>query len=111
MNVENQRLKEMLSQVSNNYSVLHNHLVTLMQQQQTRGADSAQENEVTTTTTPKKEDKFNLGNTLLLSLYHNCVCVQNNSFNFIGIMVRLLKLNLKRENLRLAGHKWYQYSL
>lgn len=54
MNIENQRLKDMLGQVSNNYSVLHNHLVTLMQQQQTHGADSAQENEVTTTTTPNK---------------------------------------------------------
>ena len=54
MNIENQRLKDMLGQVSNNYSVLHNHLVTLMQQQQTHGADSAQENEVTTTTTPNE---------------------------------------------------------
>ena len=54
MNIENQRLKDMLGQVSNNYSVLHHHLVALMQQQQTHGADSAQENEVTTTTTPNK---------------------------------------------------------
>nr|POE95029.1 wrky transcription factor 6 [Quercus suber] len=45
MNMENQRLKDMLGQVSNNYSVLHSHLVALMQQQQTHGADSAQENE------------------------------------------------------------------
>ncbi|KAH7838785.1 hypothetical protein Vadar_031170 [Vaccinium darrowii] len=34
MNVENQRLKGMLSQVSNNYSALQIHLMTLMQQQQ-----------------------------------------------------------------------------
>lgn len=46
MNSENQRLKEMLSQVSNNYNVLHMHLVGLMQQQQNHGADSAQEHEV-----------------------------------------------------------------
>ncbi|KAG4177967.1 hypothetical protein ERO13_A10G012000v2 [Gossypium hirsutum] len=34
MNAENQKLKDMLSHVSNNYSALHMHLVTLMQQQQ-----------------------------------------------------------------------------
>ncbi|KAG8385765.1 hypothetical protein BUALT_Bualt03G0079300 [Buddleja alternifolia] len=34
MNTENQRLKGMLTQVSNNYSTLQMHLVTLMQQQQ-----------------------------------------------------------------------------
>lgn len=34
MNTENQRLKGMLSQVSNNYSALQMHLVTLMQHQQ-----------------------------------------------------------------------------
>ncbi|KAI8000771.1 WRKY transcription factor 6 [Camellia lanceoleosa] len=34
MNAENQRLRGMLSQVSNNYSALQLHLVTLMQQQQ-----------------------------------------------------------------------------
>ncbi|OIT28936.1 PREDICTED: probable WRKY transcription factor 31 [Nicotiana attenuata] len=34
MNAENQRLREMLTQVSNNYTALQMHLVTLMQQQQ-----------------------------------------------------------------------------
>lgn len=34
MNAENQRLRGMLSQVSNNYTALQMHLVTLMQQQQ-----------------------------------------------------------------------------
>nr|ACI90292.1 WRKY transcription factor [Picrorhiza kurrooa] len=34
MNAENQRLKEMLTQVTNNYTALQMHLVTLMQQQQ-----------------------------------------------------------------------------
>lgn len=34
MNVENQRLRGMLSQVSNNYNALQTHLVSLMQQQQ-----------------------------------------------------------------------------
>ena len=34
MNAENQKLKEMLTQVSNNYSALQMHLVAVMQQQQ-----------------------------------------------------------------------------
>lgn len=47
MNSENQRLRDMLSQVSNNYSTLQMHLVALMQQQQKHRADSTQEHEVT----------------------------------------------------------------
>lgn len=34
MNVENQKLKEMLSQVSNNYNALQMHLMAVMQHQQ-----------------------------------------------------------------------------
>lgn len=34
MNTENQRLREMLSHVNNNYNTLQMHLLTLMQQQQ-----------------------------------------------------------------------------
>lgn len=34
MNTENQRLREMLSQVTSNYNTVQKHLVTLMQQQQ-----------------------------------------------------------------------------
>ncbi|KAL0286191.1 UNVERIFIED_CONTAM: WRKY transcription factor 6 [Sesamum angustifolium] len=45
MNAENQRLKRMLTQVSNNYSALQMHLVTLMQQQQNSRTDSTQEQE------------------------------------------------------------------
>ncbi|RVX07981.1 WRKY transcription factor 6 [Vitis vinifera] len=45
MNAENQKLRGMLNQVTNNYSTLQMHLVTLMQQQsqQNRGAESLQE--------------------------------------------------------------------
>lgn len=46
MNSENQRLRDMLGQVSNNYSTLQMHLVALMQQQQNQRADSTQEHEV-----------------------------------------------------------------
>jgi hypothetical protein len=48
MNSENQRLRDMLGQVTNNYSVLQMHLVGFMQQQQQQnhGADSTQEHEV-----------------------------------------------------------------
>ncbi|KAL0442957.1 UNVERIFIED_CONTAM: WRKY transcription factor 6 [Sesamum latifolium] len=46
MNAENQRLRGMLTQVSNNYSALQMHLVTLMQQQQNSRTDSTQEQEV-----------------------------------------------------------------
>ncbi|XP_010252466.1 PREDICTED: probable WRKY transcription factor 31 [Nelumbo nucifera] len=45
MNEENQRLKAMLSQVSNNYNALQMHLVTLMQQQN-RKAENTQEHEI-----------------------------------------------------------------
>ncbi|XP_010244474.1 PREDICTED: probable WRKY transcription factor 31 [Nelumbo nucifera] len=45
MNEENQRLRAMLSQVTNNYSALQMHLVTLMQQQN-RKAESAQDQEM-----------------------------------------------------------------
>ncbi|GAV73212.1 WRKY domain-containing protein [Cephalotus follicularis] len=46
MNGENQKLREMLSQVTNNYSALQMHLVALMQQQQNRVAESTQEHEI-----------------------------------------------------------------
>ncbi|XP_057962083.1 probable WRKY transcription factor 31 [Malania oleifera] len=43
MNKENQKLKEMLAQVTNNYSTLHMHFLTLMQHQQNRPADAPHE--------------------------------------------------------------------
>ncbi|KAK6917774.1 WRKY domain [Dillenia turbinata] len=43
LNAENQRLKGMLNQVSNNYTSLQMHLVTLMQQQQNSTPQSMQE--------------------------------------------------------------------
>ncbi|KAK4491930.1 hypothetical protein RD792_002712 [Penstemon davidsonii] len=49
MNVENQRLRGMLTQVNNNYTALQMHLATLMQQQQqhnSRPADSTQQHEI-----------------------------------------------------------------
>ncbi|XVF26073.1 hypothetical protein REPUB_Repub13aG0268600 [Reevesia pubescens] len=46
MNAENQKLKDMLSHVSNNYSALEMHLVTLMQQQRNRGSETTQEHEI-----------------------------------------------------------------
>ncbi|KAL3521941.1 hypothetical protein ACH5RR_014775 [Cinchona calisaya] len=45
-NDENRKLREMLSHVSNNYSALQMHLMTLMQQQQNSNAQSTQEHEV-----------------------------------------------------------------
>nr|QGQ64040.1 WRKY transcription factor 17 [Santalum album] len=42
MNAENQRLREMLSQVSNNYSALQMHLVSLMKQQQDQATKAPQ---------------------------------------------------------------------
>lgn len=44
MNVENQRLRDMLSQVTNNYNALQMHIVALMQQ--SRGTEANQEHEV-----------------------------------------------------------------
>ncbi|KAK3021736.1 hypothetical protein RJ639_046082 [Escallonia herrerae] len=58
MNAENQRLKGMLSQVSNNYSALQMHIVALMQQQQNSRTDSTREHEINTegkTETKKRE--------------------------------------------------------
>ncbi|XP_018849815.1 probable WRKY transcription factor 31 [Juglans regia] len=46
MNSENQKLRDMLSRVSNNYSVLQMHLVGLMKQQQNHGTDSTNDHEV-----------------------------------------------------------------
>lgn len=46
MNAENQKLRGMLSQVTNNYSTLQMHLVTLMQQQQSRGTETLKEHQV-----------------------------------------------------------------
>ncbi|KAH9613271.1 hypothetical protein KSS87_013249 [Heliosperma pusillum] len=45
MNAENQKLKNMLSQVSQNYNALQMHLVTLMQQQQLQKSENTQEHE------------------------------------------------------------------
>ncbi|KAF8030213.1 hypothetical protein BT93_E2607 [Corymbia citriodora subsp. variegata] len=50
MNSENQRLREMLGQVTSNYSALHSHLSSLLQQQQqqqhqSNGAELAQDHE------------------------------------------------------------------
>lgn len=45
MNSENQRLKDMLSQVTNNYSALQMHFVALMQQRN-HGVESNKEQEV-----------------------------------------------------------------
>ncbi|KAJ7960802.1 WRKY transcription factor-like protein [Quillaja saponaria] len=44
MNVENQRLKELISQVNNNYKTLHMHLVTLMQRQKQQEINGAIDN-------------------------------------------------------------------
>ncbi|KAI3466552.1 hypothetical protein Pfo_023215 [Paulownia fortunei] len=46
MNAENQRLRGMLAQVSNNYTALQMQLVTLMQQQQNSRTDSTQVQEI-----------------------------------------------------------------
>ncbi|XP_022720637.1 probable WRKY transcription factor 31 [Durio zibethinus] len=43
--VENQKLRDMLSHVSNNYSALQMHLMTSTQQQRNRGAENIQEHE------------------------------------------------------------------
>lgn len=48
MNTENQRLRDMLSQVTNNYNALQMHIIALMQQQQEnrRAPESNQAHEV-----------------------------------------------------------------
>ncbi|XP_042478174.1 probable WRKY transcription factor 31 [Macadamia integrifolia] len=46
MNEENQRLRGMVSQVSNNYNTLQMHLFTLMQQQQKHKPETSQEHEI-----------------------------------------------------------------
>ncbi|KAL8107732.1 putative WRKY transcription factor 31 [Apium graveolens] len=43
MNIENQRLREMLSQVTNNYAALQMHLATIMEQQNARNVQIAEE--------------------------------------------------------------------
>jgi cell shape-determining protein MreC len=48
MNAENQRLKDMLSQVTNNYSALQMHFVALIQQQRNHGVESDNKQEVIT---------------------------------------------------------------
>ncbi|OMO76839.1 DNA-binding WRKY [Corchorus capsularis] len=45
MNAENQKLRDMLSHVSNNYSALHMHLVTLMQQQRNQAIQEGKSEE------------------------------------------------------------------
>ncbi|XVF27919.1 hypothetical protein REPUB_Repub14bG0151000 [Reevesia pubescens] len=46
MNDENQKLRDMLSHVGNNYSALQMHLVTLIQQQRNREAETTQEPQI-----------------------------------------------------------------
>ena len=48
MNVENQKLRDMLSQVTNNYNALQMHLMAAMQQQQQQNhrADTTQQHQV-----------------------------------------------------------------
>lgn len=46
MNTENQRLRGMLAQVTNNYCSLQMQMVTLMQQQQNSATDSTQQHKV-----------------------------------------------------------------
>ncbi|XVF40743.1 hypothetical protein PTKIN_Ptkin01aG0139700 [Pterospermum kingtungense] len=46
MNTENQKLRDMLSHVCNNYSALQMRLMALSQQQRNRGAESTQEHEI-----------------------------------------------------------------
>lgn len=58
MNGENQRLRGMLSQVSNNYAAMQMHLVTLMQQQQNSRADDTQQQEIADRK-PEEERKEN----------------------------------------------------
>ncbi|KAF3451745.1 hypothetical protein FNV43_RR07841 [Rhamnella rubrinervis] len=60
MNAENQKLKDMLSQVSNNYSALQMHLVAVMQQQQINNnpaAESTQERDQHTVEGKSEEKK------------------------------------------------------
>ncbi|XAR65671.1 hypothetical protein NMG60_11009855 [Bertholletia excelsa] len=57
MNAENQRLKGMLSHVSNNYNALQLHLVTLMQQQQNSRAETSQEHQIVEGRTEEKKPR------------------------------------------------------
>ncbi|MBA0865909.1 hypothetical protein Goshw_016366 [Gossypium schwendimanii] len=57
VNVENQKLRNMISHVSNNYTALQMHLVTLMQQHRNREAKSTQEHEVQEVKSEVKKDE------------------------------------------------------
>ncbi|XP_073313807.1 probable WRKY transcription factor 31 [Primulina huaijiensis] len=59
MNAENQRLRGMLAQVSNNYTAMQMHLVTLMQQQQISRTDSTQEHEIVGRKSTEEKDDEN----------------------------------------------------
>ncbi|XWS12865.1 hypothetical protein CRYUN_Cryun37aG0127200 [Craigia yunnanensis] len=54
---ENQKLRDMISHVSNNYSALQMHLMTLMQQQKNPEAESNQEAEIQERKTEVKKDE------------------------------------------------------
>jgi hypothetical protein len=60
MNAENQRLRGMLTQMTNNYSALQLHLVTVQQQQNSR-TDSTQEQEITDRKSEEKKQETNGG--------------------------------------------------
>ncbi|XP_022716131.1 probable WRKY transcription factor 31 [Durio zibethinus] len=55
MNAENQKLRDMLSHVNNNYSALQMRLVTLMQQQRNEGTETTQEYGIQETKSEKKK--------------------------------------------------------
>ncbi|KZV16143.1 WRKY family transcription factor [Dorcoceras hygrometricum] len=59
MNAENQRLRGMLTQVSNNYTAMQMHLVTLMQHQQISRTDSTQEHEIVDRKSTEEKEEEN----------------------------------------------------
>ncbi|XP_073118587.1 probable WRKY transcription factor 31 [Henckelia pumila] len=59
MNAENMRLRGMLTQVSNNYTAMQMHLVTLMQQQQISRTDSTQEHEIVDRKSTEEKEEEN----------------------------------------------------
>ncbi|XP_042520700.1 probable WRKY transcription factor 31 [Macadamia integrifolia] len=66
MNEENQRLRGMLSQVSNNYNTLQRHLFTLIQQQQNREAETTQEHEMLDVKVEEKKHENSSGGGLMV---------------------------------------------
>ncbi|KAE8656524.1 putative WRKY transcription factor 31 [Hibiscus syriacus] len=57
MHAENQKLRNMISHVSNNYTALQMHLVTLMKQQRNQGAKITQEHEIQQVKSEVKKDE------------------------------------------------------